>query len=172
MQTLTASGAFTQGDVGTMRYTRGNAFGNNPSGLYGVWDWLASLPVFYLGAQDAVLWVGCTPPAVEYFSARSYVFSSPWPNATVLFASLGDSNNIETFNTTAGGPCNRTAAIITTGTVERETGCSPVTRCRSLPPRSGLEHGLCRDGCSPVCGLTALCHQPGPHPAIAGNHGP
>jgi hypothetical protein len=100
-----------------MRYTRGNAFGNNPSGLYGVWDWLLGLPVFYLGPQDAVLWVGCTPPPLAYFSARSYVFSSPWPNATVLFASLGDSNNIETVNTTAGGPCNRTTAIITTGEV-------------------------------------------------------
>jgi hypothetical protein len=116
-QSLTSGGAFTRGDTGTMRYTRGNAFGNNPSGLYGVWDWLLGLPVFYLGPQDAVLWVGCTPPPLAYFSARSYVFSSPWPNATVLFASLGDSNNIETVNTTAGGPCNRTTAIITTGEV-------------------------------------------------------
>jgi hypothetical protein len=49
---------------------------------------------------------------VDYYSARSYVFTTPGEG--LLFASLGDSNNLLTINTTDGGPCNRTTAIITT----------------------------------------------------------
>ena len=28
---------------------------------------------FLMGPQDAVLWLGCTPPPVKYFSIRSYL---------------------------------------------------------------------------------------------------
>lgn len=96
-------------DTGVMKFSRGNAFGNNPSSEYGIYDWTGlDLPVTWMGPQDAWVWIGCTPPALKYFSVRSYLFSEPGP--AVLFASLGDSNNILTFNTTAGGPCNRVRA--------------------------------------------------------------
>ena len=125
----------------TKRFIKGSAFGNNPSskppcshfchpdrltrhqlnfaraaGLYGIYDFnitgRISEPLGHLDERDAWIWLGCTPPQLEYYSQRSYVFNTPG-DGSVLFASLGDSNNQLTFNTTAGGPCNRTAAIIT-----------------------------------------------------------
>lgn len=106
-------------DKGIMKFMSGNiVVGNNPSSLYGVYEWLGGLfPAAWIGPQDAWVWLGCTPPNLKYFSSRSYVFDEVSPTGsgrTTLFASLGDSNNILTFNTTAGGPCNRTAATITT----------------------------------------------------------
>lgn len=86
--------------------------------LYGIYDFNItghiSEPLGHLAERDAWIWVGCTPPALEYYFQRSYVFNTPG-DGSVLFASLGDSNNQLTFNTTPGGPCNRTAAIITSG---------------------------------------------------------
>lgn len=106
-----AGAGYALHDTGVMRFTKGDAFGNNPSSEYGVYDWTGlDLPVTWMGPQDAWVWIGCTPPLLKYFSVRSYVFSEPGPK--VLFASLGDSNNIMTFNTTAGGPCNRVRGIV------------------------------------------------------------
>jgi len=112
MNFLTPSG-WSIHDTGIMKFVRGNAYGNNPSSLYGIYEWLTiDVPLSWIGPQDAWVWIGCTPPDIQYFSARSYLYSAP--NFDTLFASLGDSNNILTFNTTNGGPCNRTAVVITT----------------------------------------------------------
>lgn len=104
-----------------MRVTR-NASQNSwrilppTTGLYGVYDFNITgtivEPLGRLAERDAWIWIGCTPPQLEYFSQRSYVFNTPG-DRSILFASLGDSNNHLTFNTTAGGPCNRTTAVIT-----------------------------------------------------------
>ena len=63
--------------------------------------------------------VGCTPPNLEYFSFRSYLFDTIHPQFGNLFASLGESANNLAFNTSGGptspGNLNRTTALITTG---------------------------------------------------------
>lgn len=148
MTTLNTTYGWILHDTGIMRYTRGNAYGNNPSSLYGIYEWLNpfNFPVSWLGPQDAWVWIGCTPPLVRYFSSRSYLYSSPLlPNQTTmtystassfttLFASLGDSNNILTINTTAGGPCNRTAVIITTADEGTAVGLSTAFINAGLDP--------------------------------------
>ena len=117
LNALNTTGHYTLHETGTMKFTRGSAFDNNPSSLYGVYEWPllgnVSQPLAWLGPTDAWLWIGCTPPNLEYFSFRSYLFEQPnaqgWPD--ILFSSLGDSNNIMTVNTTAGGPCNRVRRV-------------------------------------------------------------
>ena len=68
------------------------------------------LPIFRLGQRDAVLFVGCTPPATLYFSYRSYVMTQ---GLDLLFASLGDSANLEVINTTSTTHSS-TMALVTT----------------------------------------------------------
>ena len=110
---------------GKMIFTSAHMFGNNPSSVYGILLF-HEFPLFQMGELDAIMWLGCTPPALEYFSARSYVLGTvasprlPFPltRETPIFASLGDSLNNLRFNST-GGPSspdnlNRTSAIIIT----------------------------------------------------------
>jgi hypothetical protein len=108
------SNNFSLYQQGVMRFTAGDAFGNNPSSKYGVYDFfLDELPVYWLGEGDAIVLLFCTPPLLKYFAARSYVFNENGTDGSIitLFASLGDSNNILTFNTTDGGPCNRACSF-------------------------------------------------------------
>ena len=68
------------------------------------------------GPADAVLWVGCTPPPLQYFSMRSYLTGYKMAN---VFGSLGDAANNLRFNSSGGGTSpanfNRTAALIVSG---------------------------------------------------------
>ncbi len=85
---------------GNMIFTRGHMFGNNPESVYGLFVGLniEDVPLFAMGDTDAILWAGCTPPSLEYFSIRSYLFGVAndkhfLTNATDVFGSLGDSAN-------------------------------------------------------------------------------
>jgi len=85
--------------------------------------------------MDAILWMGCTPPDLEYFSARSYVFShsahaaKPLMSEVVEFASIGDAANNLRFNSTGGSRSpdnlNKSSAIIITGNTSSIRCCSP-----------------------------------------------
>jgi hypothetical protein len=115
-------------------------YGNNPSSPYGVYclpptpgeyvDRPAQPPcpangplrwAWRLREDEAVVFVGQTPPPAEYFSFRSYVFSRKGLlGRRDLFASLGDSLNLEviataaTPNGAAGHPFNQETVVIST----------------------------------------------------------
>jgi len=109
---------------GHMIFTSAHSFGNNPSSVYGLF-FFHDFPLFQMGEMDAIMWLGCTPPDLEYFSARSYVFSKsartqdPIKSEVVEFASLGDAMNNLRFNSTGGSRSpdnqNRSSAIIISG---------------------------------------------------------
>eukprot|EP00911_Craspedida_sp_UC1_P001998 UC1_evm2s1539 len=83
------------------------AFGANPGNPYVVYDFGATeLGItFEMAPGAAVLFVGCTPAGVRYFSWRSYLMTDP----RLVFASLGDSLNNLVINTTGGGGNNEGA---------------------------------------------------------------
>ncbi len=111
-----AEGTFTLGsagaayDYGLLPDANGNNFGH-PYFVYGlpsapgqttpnstpVFDFSSSQWLTYRLRQDeAVLFVGKTPPEVDYFSYRSYLFWRFFPEDSrfkILFASLGDTIN-------------------------------------------------------------------------------
>lgn len=93
---------------------------NNPSTTYGRYNFTAHPTGFNgtwrLGPQDALAWLGCTPPQAKYFSWRSYLGVRTQP-PTELGASLGDSANQLVFNTSRGNGAaafNSTALLVTT----------------------------------------------------------
>ena len=74
------------------------------------------LPVFRLDPRAAIIFVGCTPPGVKYYSYRTYLMTE---GASLVFASLGDSLNNLIIKTTGNGSASdvfgRTTAVVTTG---------------------------------------------------------
>lgn len=80
-----------------------------------------------LGPQDAVLWLGCTPPPSRYFSIRSYLAYRflPAPEGEAIYnvsglmpaAELGDPTNSGTIKTTGepGSPFGKTTLFVSTG---------------------------------------------------------
>lgn len=82
---------------------------------------------YRLAPDEAVLWIGMTPPECPYFSFTAYVFSRIFPEAlgnppygdrATVFASLGDSQNQLTLNTSAGKgepAFEKECVVITTG---------------------------------------------------------
>jgi hypothetical protein len=117
-----------------------NCVGNNPSSPYGLYC-LPAAPdetvaktyespcppesnlrwVWRLRPDEAVVFLGKTPPEARYFSFRSYLFSRQgWFRRRNLFASLGDALNLEviatagTPNGAAGDPFTQETVVITT----------------------------------------------------------
>src|SRR5262245_27159274 len=124
MEALIARGYVVQ--VGQLRFfsvkdclALSQCYGNNPVSPYGVyclppapgehinltgeppcpadgslhWTWR-------LREDENLVFVGQTPPPVQYFSFRSYVFSRQgWFGRRALFASLGDSLNLQVIST-------------------------------------------------------------------------
>jgi hypothetical protein len=115
-------------------------YGNNPASPYGVYclppapgetiDQSPKPPcpadsslhwAWRLREDEAVVFVGHTPPLVQYFGFRSYVFSRQgWFGRRELFASLGDSLNLQVISTAgasssmASEPFDRAMVVITT----------------------------------------------------------
>ncbi len=115
-----------------------SCFGNNPATPY-VAFWLPPGPGqtgrsiletpgglavdWHLRPDEAVVYIGKTPPECSYFSYRSYVFDKFYPNEGVykrIFGDLGDALNLRTIKTegtpdgTDGDPFDETALIIST----------------------------------------------------------
>jgi hypothetical protein len=115
-------------------------YGNNPSSPYGVYclppapgegvDQSAKPPcppdgslrwTWRLREDEALVFVGRTPPPAQYFGFRSYVFSRKgWLGRRELFASLGDSLNFKVISTAgtpkgaAGDPFDQETVVIST----------------------------------------------------------
>ena len=91
-------------------------YGANPSSVYGIFkfenssDLIIQTDITYswipFSGCDAVLFTGCTPPKVKYFSFAPYIFyrfnpiRKPWLDFETLFASLGASINNLVINST------------------------------------------------------------------------
>lgn len=75
--------------------------------------------VYPLRADEALVFVGKTPPEMKYFSYRSFMVNRYFDDAgsyKKIYASMGDNINYLTINTegTEGAPYNQRAIIITT----------------------------------------------------------
>jgi hypothetical protein len=134
-----------------------NCYGNNPSSPYGMYclppapgDTVArhaDLPcsresnlrwAWRLRPDEALVFLGNTPPTARYFSFRTYLFSRPgWFWRRHLFASLGDALNLEvtatagTPNGAAGDPFAQETADPAAG--ERYVRDPPATILRVTP---------------------------------------
>ncbi len=125
LQTYIVYEIFCVGDLtvtkGLMNFSYYTVFHGNPSSPYGTYSFADKLPFWHLDETDAVVFFGCTPPPVKYFSLRSYAigtFHDLLP--TFLFASLGDSTNQLVINTTAGPteePFGKTTVVTTTADI-------------------------------------------------------
>ena len=115
-----------------------SCFGNNPATPY-VAFWLPPGPGqtgrslletprglavdWHLRPDEAVVYIGKTPPECSYISYRSYVFDKFYPNEGVhkrIFGDLGDALNLRTIKTEGtpdggdGDPFDETTLIIST----------------------------------------------------------
>src|SRR6266511_3738502 len=157
-----------------------SCFGNNPSSPYGVYclppapgdpaDGPAEPPCpadgnlrcrWRLREDEAVEFLGQTPPTARYFSFRSYLFSRHGLlGRRELFASLGDSLNFQviatagTPNGTAGDPFDRETVVISTADRRLEallrqllasSGAPPAIVNTEVIPRSMTRMGLERE---------------------------
>lgn len=152
-----------------------SCFGNNPATPY-VAFWLPAGPGqtgrsllktpgglavdWHLRQDEAVVYIGKTPPECSYFSYRSYVFDKFYPNEGVykrIFGDLGDALNLRTIKTegtpdgTDGDPFDETTLIVSTadkGIDERvrnaaeSAGYPPSIMNTDVIPSSILNMGL------------------------------
>lgn len=142
--------------------TVGHCYGNNPASPYGLYflppapgeyrdeerySYFAESmgtgdlwPFWRMQKNEAIIFIGLTPPPHAYFGFRSYVYSSTSPNWFVanirpfdlifnqsldpnrrdIFASLGPSLNNFTINTADGESFNSPTAVITTADTQTE----------------------------------------------------
>jgi len=130
-------------------------FGNNPSTFYGLYL-LPISPVnvssgavsnnledatykpWRMRRDEAVIFLGKTPPEARYFSFRSYLYDRQGnsENRSILYASLGDSLNQNVITTLTDNPFNANTMVITTG--DRITNA----RIRNAAVAVGIPHKM------------------------------
>jgi PKD repeat protein len=148
-------------------------FGNNPSTPYLVYKLppypglviggrITDAPInpanaglwldYFMEPDEAIVYVGPTPPEVKYFSYRSYISSRWFPEQNTsehIFASLGDQINNFRINTgtssgdTSPGPYNKQVMIITTA----DRGTEELVRNAALT--SGYQTNMMNDDIIP-----------------------
>ena len=102
-----------------MRVKDIQSFGANSGNPYLVYDempeqkTLLGVPYWEMRPADAVLFIGCTPPAAKYFSWRSYLFRGGGDR--LVFASMGDSSNNLVVHTQGSSAADARFALVTTG---------------------------------------------------------
>jgi hypothetical protein len=102
----------------------------------GLWD------DFKLREDEAIVFIGSTPPDVDYFSYRSYLAGRLQPDGTFkrVFASLGDTLNNMTIKTGGGnGPMDSPTVIVTTA----DEGINE--RVHTAAIASGFSRGIIND---------------------------
>ena len=116
------------------------AFAANPSSPYGVYIFNGQQPdllLWRLDETDAIVFFGCTPPPAEYFSFRSYVFTTLNNlRPDIVFASLGDSTNnlvISTTDLNTGDPFGKTTVMTTTADMITDQAVREAFSAAGLP---------------------------------------
>ncbi|XP_065194717.1 uncharacterized protein LOC135826014 [Sycon ciliatum] len=104
---------------GEHTYGHATEFSANPSTLYGFFKF-GITPFFTLDEADALVFYGCTPPAMRYFSYTPYVFTTPQLNRTIVFASLQDPVNSLTIRTAHDATFSSSTLIIMTASVRTD----------------------------------------------------
>jgi hypothetical protein len=99
----------------------------------------APLGGFRLDEDEALLYLGRTPPRARYFGERSYLFER---DGVDLFASLGDTLN-QLVLATDGGPFDGETAIITTADASLDA------RLRTLLDAAGAPRGIANSDLMP-----------------------
>jgi hypothetical protein len=99
--------------------------------------------VWRLRQDEALVFLGQTPPSAAYFSFRSYLFSRPgWFRRRELFASLGDALNLQVI-ATAGTPDGATGNPFAQETVVISTADRRLDAVlRELLPSSGAPEAI------------------------------
>jgi hypothetical protein len=95
-------------------------------------------PTFQLQPDEALVFIGLTPPPVRYFSYQPYLFKKAYPDggARQLFASLGDALNNATIKTIGPTPFN--APVVLIFTPDQETDA----RIRAALQRAGYQAAI------------------------------
>ena len=112
-------------DKGHLVFNYSTAFVGNPSSPYGKYEFESLRPFWKLNPNDAVVFFGCTPPQMRYFSFRSYIFTTfGHLDPAIIFASLGDSLNQLVINTTGNDkrdPFSKTTVVTSTADIETDS---------------------------------------------------
>ncbi|MCQ8893621.1 MAG: PEGA domain-containing protein [Methanolinea sp.] len=107
---------------------------------------------YFMEPDEAIVYVGPTPPEVKYFSYRSYIGTRWFPDQNTyqrIFASLGDTINNVRIRTgivpgqTSTGPYNKPIMIITTA----DKGTND--RVKKAAVRAGYSTGMMNDDIIP-----------------------
>lgn len=107
---------------------------------------------YFMEPEEAIVYVGSTPPEVKYYSYRSYVASRWFPESGTyqrIFASLGDSINNFRIKTgtipgkASSGPYEKPVMIITTA----DKGTNELVR--KAAARAGYQSGMINDDIIP-----------------------
>lgn len=159
-------GAFEFFDLESCR-DQPNCFGNNPTSPYGIYALPPAQgqlvreeqarsdgksPTFRLREDEAILFVGETPPTSAYYSFRSYVFDRQGEpqERKPLFASLGDSLNQALIGTIEGEKFGAETLILTTANRDVQDRILSALRSAGVPS-TAVNHdlipaSLCRMG--------------------------
>lgn len=103
---------------------------------------------YRLREDEAIVFVGATPPPIDYYSYRSYIVNRWFPaenRSRRIFASLGDTLNLGTIKTSgpSDNPFNQTTMIITAADV------SINARVRAAANGAGFSSSLINDDVIP-----------------------
>jgi len=116
--------------------------------------------LFQLRPDEAIVFIGRTPPPVAYFSYRSYVVDHIYENAlgekgaTRVFTSLGDTLNNRTIKTQGSDPFRRDIIIVITAdggtdarvrTAARSAGIPSAIINTDIIPSSVVKMGIDKD---------------------------
>ncbi|KAH3744140.1 hypothetical protein Pelo_14456 [Pelomyxa schiedti] len=108
-------------DEGTYYWTYEASYGGNTQSMYGVYSFPErglgkNGTAWMLKENEAIIFIGCTPPEARYFSWQSYTLTTPGTTVLTSWDPLGDSLNQLVLDTTGGSyPFSATMAVITTG---------------------------------------------------------
>ena len=125
-------------------------YGNNADAPYMVFKHEVEIPpmgkvkiprLFQLRPDEAIVFIGRTPPPVAYFSYRSYVIDHIYENAlgekgaTRVFTSLGDTLSNRTIKTTGQDPFKRDVVIVITADKGTDARVRAAARSAGIPSR-------------------------------------
>jgi hypothetical protein len=143
-------GSFGNVDVGNLvcKGLMASGFGNNADAPYMIFNTEVEIPalgrvkiprLFQLQPDEAVVFIGKTPPPVAYFSYRSYVIDHIYEDASGaqeakrVFTSLGDTLSNRTIKTERSHPFQADVLIVITADRETDRRVRAAAREAGIP---------------------------------------